>query len=186
MKIAICGRNNLCLADAPWSNKEWKIWGLNIHSDDLQNIIPRFDMWFDLHKFGEIDLPYYMSSIDCKYGQFLEKNQENLVLSQHSDILNKSKVYPLQEIVRYFDCNYFNCSIAYMIAYAIYIGADEIALYGVDPPDIEKYRDQEENICFWMGIAKGRGIKVYNSMNSNMLKVEKLYAFEIPIINPKI
>ena len=55
--------------------------------------------------------------------------------------------------------NYFTSSMAYMIAYAIYKGATSIDLYGVGLVKELEYREQKACIEYWLGYARGLGIK---------------------------
>jgi len=75
---------------APYNDPEWQIWGCNVHHD--MQLISRFDKWFDLHQ------------NPSKYD---------------FDVITK-KDYPLDEAINLVGGNYFNNSIAYMVAYAIF------------------------------------------------------------------
>lgn len=71
-----------------------------------------------------------------------------------------SIAYPIDEIIDAFGTDYFTNGIDYMTAYAIYTGADEINLYGVNVMSGSAYAFERPGVCFWVGYAKGRGIQV--------------------------
>jgi len=54
---------------------------------------------------------------------------------------------------------YCTNSFSYMIAYAIYKGATSIDLYGVGLIKELEYREQKACIEYWLGYARGLGIK---------------------------
>jgi len=74
--------------------------------------------------------------------------------------------YPLQEIIDFFELeeentDWFNNTVAYAVAYAIYKGYDEIHLHGIDyMGDTEIRLRQKECTTFWLGVAMGRGIRI--------------------------
>lgn len=71
-----------------------------------------------------------------------------------------AKVYPLEEIVEHFGTNYFTNGISYMIAYALWKGATQLNLYGVNMTVKEEYIAQKPNVEYWIGRAQGMGVKV--------------------------
>jgi hypothetical protein len=88
----------------------------------------------------------------------------------HPDFLNM-QAYPLGEVVKAFGSVYFNNTIAYAIAYAIYIGVKEITLFGVDFtwPNVHM-AEQGRGCCeYWLGYAKARGIEVHVCEQSTLL-----------------
>jgi len=56
--------------------------------------------------------------------------------------------------------NYYTCSFAYMIAYAVHKGATAIDIYGVPLVNKLEYREQRACVEYWIGYARGRGIEV--------------------------
>ena len=88
----------------------------------------------------------------------------------------KHKMYPLKRIIKKFNCNYFSDTIAYILAYAIdqttitHKGKvkntgkcyQHIRLYGVDMQTKDEYETEKGGIEYWIGYARGLGIKVEN------------------------
>lgn len=68
-----------------------------------------------------------------------------------------SEAYPFDEVVAFFHgLQYFTCTIAYMIAQAIYEGVDKITLVGMyHPSDSMEYLHHIPCVNFWVGTAMG-------------------------------
>lgn len=109
--------------------------------------LPRVTLWFDIHNYK----PYEKANI----------TRAN---------------YPFKEAEKLVGGQYYNNSIAYMIAYAILNGYEEIGLYGMAfLNDKECRRDEYKNVRELIFFAKGRGIKVTAPFDSVMLKEYELY-----------
>jgi hypothetical protein len=91
--------------------------------------------------------------------------------------------YPLKEITDYFNTDYFSSTVDFAIAYALYSGYKEIDLYGVNMEDDTEYQYQKASVEFWIGIAKGMGvrIKVFGDSSSILrTRDKKVYGYDIP------
>ena len=91
--------------------------------------------------------------------------------------------YPLSEISNYFNTDYFSNTVDYAIALALYKGYEEIDLYGVNMEEGTEYRYQKPSVEFWIGIAKGMGVKIraFGEHSSIMrTRDKKLYGYDIP------
>jgi hypothetical protein len=82
--------------------------------------------------------------------------------------------YPLEEVVTKVGIPYMNNTVAYAIAYAIYLGVDEIKLYGIDftYDDEERQHIYEKGracVEFLIGIALSRGIKLGLAESTTLL-----------------
>lgn len=106
----------------------------------------------------------------------------NLYFGMHSNDSNRHKNmielnnYPLDEIRKKFNCNYFTNTISYMLAYALYKGFDEIEIYGVDMNDKDEYINQRSSVMYWIGFARGKGVKV--KISSNIDNPVFLYGYD--------
>lgn len=114
----------------------------------------------------------------------------------HWDRIPHSKEYPLQEIVNHFGICYFNSTLDFMVAHAIYSGATELSFYGVNMTQKEEYISQKPGVEFWIGVALGKGIKVnlqydYTSLfrskvwNGNEFVYGEIYGYYIPQFKPE-
>lgn len=146
MKVAILGKLPSKFL-APFEDKEWQIWGCNVHKDMAK--IKRYDLWFDIHN-----------------------NPSKYDIT--SDIITRQN-YPLDEVLSLLGGYYLNNSISYMIMYAVLKGATEIGLYGVRLECGEEIRTQQlQNTREILFYCKGRGIKVF-SIEENVLAGYPLY-----------
>ncbi len=68
--------------------------------------------------------------------------------------------YPLKEIIEEFDCDYFPSTVTYCIAYSIYKGYESVECYGIGCAQHEEWAYQRSAVSHWLGIAKGRGMKI--------------------------
>lgn len=130
---------------APYYNKEWQIWGCNKHT------VPRYDLWFDIHKQPQ---------------RYPEIPQDKLILRDDSFIEWCNKTL---------SGDYLNNSIAYMIMYAVKLGATEISLYGCGfYLDSEIRKKQLQNVRELLFYCKGKGIKIY-SFEKSLIEGYKVY-----------
>ena len=88
--------------------------------------------------------------------------------------------YPLTEVIDYFQTDYFNSTIDYALALAIYKQANSIHLYGINLTQGTEYKHQKPGVEFWCGIAKGKGIKVTTQEPTAILKTHDglLYGYD--------
>jgi hypothetical protein len=85
------------------------------------------------------------------------------------------EIYPLEEISKFCGgTDYFANSFCYMIAYAIWQGFTHIRMFGADMATHKEAADERPGMEYWIGIARGRGIKVEIS-NGSKLCPRKLY-----------
>ena len=140
LKIAIVGHGLLTRDRAPFHDHHWKVWGLSFRDFEFRQqygYARNFDALWECHRYKWS--PNYILFMKNNKVRFPRENYENLAGPEG-----------------------FKCSLSYMIAEAILLGPEEIALYGVDCCVMEKqeYYDQIPNIKYFMGVATGRGIKV--------------------------
>ena len=194
-KVAIVGFAESSFFMAPYDNPdEWEIWGLN----ELYMRIPRWDRWFQLHNRAVFVDDF--SDRDHDHIAGLNKLNCPVYMCEAYEDVPLSVKYPLADVVRYFTlcpslekCNaenapsclncknldhYFTNSISYMIALAIMEGFEEIAIYGVDMAQDTEYASQKPSCEFFIGWAKGAGIKVTIPKQSDLLKAYYFYGFE--------
>lgn len=95
------------------------------------------------------------------------------MLEKHPD-LPQSIEYPMEAVADLIGRTvqgtpYLESSIAYMVALAILEGVDRIAIFGVDLHCESEYAYQRPNLEYLIGLARGRGIKVYIPPQSQLL-----------------
>lgn len=162
MKIAIVGTAESA-KESPFKDDSWQIWSLGAN----HLWIPRFDRWFELHSMlyleNEGNHPSFFAH--------LAKCEDRLYLTESSTAYPKAKLYPKDEIKQKYG-TYFTSSIAWMFIQAIYEGATEIGIWGVDMRGDGEYGQQRPCMEYWIGRAIEKGIKVHIHRNSVLLKGE--------------
>lgn len=93
--------------------------------------------------------------------------------------------FPLEDVLNSLGIDYFNNTAAYAVAYAIYIQAEEISLFGMDFSYENVHHAEKGRACveFWLGQAHARQIKINmptntTLMDSNIGRSEKLYGYD--------
>lgn len=175
-KIAIIGTASN-LVDAPYSDESWEIWGLN----GAYQSVPRYTRWFDMHDLSILK-KYHLP----EYFDFLRATGDKLMMNKKYDELPEAKVFPAVELVKKYG-RYFTNTVAWLIALAMEEGADEIGIWGVNMASDTEYGSQRPSCEYFIGLARGRGIKVTVPDDSEMLKCSWLYGIEgVPAIIAKL
>lgn len=182
-KIAILGTATTSVNDAPYTDPTWKIWSM---SNNFW-LNKRFDLWFEFHEYETLKA----CGASPKYFEFLQKNSKALVTGHACDLWPDAIPFPLEAIVLRFG-DYFTCSFAYMLAYALHLheidvaqgggGIGTIGLWGVDMAVGEEYSHQKPCAEYWIGMARGMGIEVIIAPESPICRTNAMYAFD----NPKL
>jgi len=154
MKIAIVGHGPLTRGLAPFKDPEWTTWGLSLREFQHQEIFgePRgFDALWEVHT----NFPH-----TPEYQEWFDNND---IRRPDSSILIDS-----------FGPEAFGSSLAWMIAEAVVLNPDEIAIYGCDCSIVDKdeYEGHVPNLKYFLGFAAGRGIKLYAPPQSGLWKTE--------------
>ena len=116
--------------------------------------------------------------------KFLSKNTAPI----HSCVQHKDypaiELYPLEEVVKSTGYCYFNNTVAYAMAYAVWKKAEKICLYGIDFTYKNVNMAESGRACveFWCAIAASKGIKLEIAHRSGLLDTnvpenEKLYGY---------
>jgi hypothetical protein len=166
MKLIICGGSDT-IQFMPKDIKG-EIWGIN----DTAFKLPRVDTIFELHTREIVErcvrTPDYLQRLKDFKGRVFMQNK-------HKDIKSSVK-FPVNKLTKKYGKKFVS-SIDYMIAYAIEEGYKDIELWGVDLAVYEEYLYQRPSAMYWIGYAKGLGIKVTVQENSG-INFENLYGYE--------
>jgi hypothetical protein len=103
--------------------------------------------------------------------EYLKKSQLPIVSCKKVPGFNIEE-YPLEEVAEHFGgFKYFNTTVAYAIALAIYQGFEEIQLFGCDFTYPDKHAAESGRACaeFWLGVAVARGIRIVIASSSNLM-----------------
>lgn len=155
MKVAIVGTAP-GWERAPYGDPSWSIWGLN----DLYELwphdsLPKFSAWWELHG----DTP--LTRARRREGHFERVKALGIPVyylhgEQPTPDSIKLDVDALAKVGR----DYFACTNAYQIALALSLGATEIGLYGTPLQSNREVVVERPCVCYWIGLAEGRGVKV--------------------------
>lgn len=129
---------------------EGETWGLN--SLILRRPVKRLFLMHDIDVLLE-SLPQFNLK-----GAIEEVNKLGIPVMVHKKhkLIPNSVEFPLNDM----PSRYFTSSFAYMIAYAIHVGATAIDLYGVPLTLKVEYQEQKCCIEYWLGYARGKGIEI--------------------------
>lgn len=93
--------------------------------------------------------------------------------------------FPLEEVLNIFGQEYFNSTAAYAIAYAIYSGATEISIFGMDFTYANTHDAEKGRACveFWVGIARANGIAIHLPQTTTLMdacypREARLYGYD--------
>jgi hypothetical protein len=73
---------------------------------------------------------------------------------------------------------FLTCSVAHMLALAIFEGFEQIQLYGIHEAIDDEYACEMPSVLYWLGVAYGKGIEVTISEDSPLLKGYFIYGYE--------
>lgn len=130
---------------------EFEVWGIN----DLIMRKTDIDLMFNIHLLEDY------CDIDMAGVKFANSLGIPIIMPKEYPDIPMSIRFPLEEIMKEFDTDYFMTGIAFMIAYAIYKEYKQIDCYGINMRGAdEKYKNARACVDFWLGAAKSRHIKV--------------------------
>jgi len=170
LKIALVGTAPSSRMLAPYGDTSWEIWAC---SPGNMNVIPRVNAWFEIH--GNLLWPEHKH-----YGEpYLEwlKKQSFPVYMQDTSLIPNAVIFPKEEMVKEFGMDFFTSTFAWMMAFAITKGANEIALYGIDMASRDEYILQRPGFYFFKWAAEKRGIKVTAPNESDIMMHPGLYGY---------
>ena len=169
-QVAIVGLAPSTHHDAPYEDPDWEVWGLPWDEERW----PYFDRLFDIHPLEcirDATPSFYRDG----YEDRLRELENPLYMQEdYVDIPNAIE-YPLKEVSDLVG-DYYNSSVAYMLALAIYEEYDKIGLWGVDMigrgemGHADEYADERPNCEYLLGFAKAKGIEIYLPDECPLLK----------------
>jgi len=200
--IVGCGSSR---TDVPWDDNSFEFWGVNNafityvneHAQGGPDRMEKFTRWFEIHPIDVEDGKYRRRGKETFRGQAVkdymidlgglgEKYSIPVYMQNEWPEIPNSLAYPIEFILESFPRRYFTNSVSYQIALAIVEGFEEIRIYGVDMAVTSKkiaedeYSWQRPSCEYFIGIAEGKGIKVYLPPESDMLKARFLYGWDEP------
>lgn len=115
--------------------------------------------------------------------EYLRTYQGRVITSRTHPDFPCLEAFPLEAVINEFKCAYFNNTMAYAMAYAIFVERfDEIILYGCDYHYGNSHLVEPGRACleFWIGRAWERGIVIHVARTSSLLDTNNyvLYGYD--------
>jgi hypothetical protein len=180
MKIGIVG-NAISTEDLKRRSKGYELWGINNLYRKFQGI--PFSRWFEIHEFScqkgiftRRGHPTFAEEPINQYLKDLDALGIPIYMRRKYKRIKQARVFPFRAIMKKYG-SYFGCSMAWMTALAIEEGADEIGFYGITL-DGNEYYYQRPSVEYFIGLAKGQGIKIYIDKTCRLLKSNYSYAYK--------
>jgi len=172
-KVVIIGTSSTTRGQAGrfFGDPEFEVWGLNGLYIVFPEVLEYATGWFQIHQDDDA------LSSDYKAFAMLDRYDFPVYMVKKRDEYKNSVAYPRDEVVAEFG-TYFNNTISWILAFAMYKGFEEIHLYGVDMAVDVEYGHQRPSCEYFLGIATGRGIKMILPRGSDLLRAGRLYGFE--------
>ena len=178
-KVAILGTAVDTIDQAPWKDESWELWMIGAGMMERANA-HRWDRWFEIHGFG--DGKFIGNGSKPGYFNWLDARQEKGIIYVRSDsdleYLPNAAVYPKDRIVERYG-RYLASTMSWMLALAIDLGAKEIGVWGCNMAAQTEYGGQRSSAEYFLGLARGAGIKTYVPEGSDLLKCHGLYGFDM-------
>ena len=197
-KVAIigCAETTKDRAAKLFKQPGWEFWGINTLHKTFPTLWkgdkPPATRWFQVHKYERaIDekhdydhwnwtkrqkhFPIYMLGPN-QNGNLNFDNKAEEGRNPFKEV-QMAVPYPRKEVTEAFGY-YFTNSISWMLALAIYEGFPEIHMYGIEMALSGEYGYQRPSVEYFVGIARGMGLKVYLPERCDLLKTTVLYGYE--------
>lgn len=168
----------------PFDDKDAEKWGLNaLHKVAADK---PFDRWYQLHdieKFHADDLETHVGFLAQFKGPVYMWEEH---MPRWAEFIPNLIAYPKAQVTELYG-TYFTNSISWMIAHALLEAGDDptkpplrthIGVFGVDMAVDTEYTSQRPSCEYFLGIARGRGIKLNLPPTSDLLKSPFLYGVE--------
>lgn len=173
LRVAIVGKAPSSIPSAPYGDPSVEIWTLSDLVPNQQ--VPRWTRHFELHRHDLI-----RDRCGGHYWKWLcsvsPEEGKPIYLIEPAAEIPAGVLFPFEELQAAFPFGqYMTNTVSWLIAYAIYCGASEIGVYGVDMAQNDEYRAQRPSCEYWLGLAAGRGITVKIPPQSDLLKCRALY-----------
>jgi predicted RNA methylase len=160
--VAIVGGAEATAIFAPYKDPAWDIWGLAWHTSALQ----RTDLLFDIHHPNfKGEAPYRLHYNSHRNQKYLDKVNASGVPVLCDPLalpsFTNGTPYPLDEVRAVFPKrDFLECTVSYMIAYAIWKGAERIGLWGCHFTGKDEYQYQLPSVTWLLGFAEAHEIEV--------------------------
>lgn len=146
-----------------------QVWGINSF-----NLHHPADCLFNMHTLPRDSDVLHDNNLYASTIKSLDKALADAVpvMSCHAwDRYPNIHAYPIDAVVGWAGIDYFQCTAAYAIAYALYIGVRRIDLCGITGS--ENYEHQNPCLSYWIGRGHGMGVDIRaNGTSSRLLRTD--------------
>ena len=156
-----------------------EVWGINCIGDIIH--VDKTFMMDPVSRFLDTDNAGTQTGVAR---QFLKTNKKPIITCQLDKRVKHLELFPLKEVTLDLGYCYFNNTVAYAMAYAIWKKVNKISLYGIDYTYKNVSMAESGRACveFWCAIAVTKGIKLEVAHRSSLLDTnvpenEKLYGY---------
>jgi hypothetical protein len=176
-KVILLGTANT-LKITPWDKDDIDYWACAPVTTYKEAEGHRIDVLFEMHH-----MEYWLTVID-RLNSIMDKSSNSVILMQQQvPQIKNSHAYPLKEIQEFVSHpklrKYFTSTIAYMIALAVYLGYEDIELYGIHMAAEEEEYSLQRSCCeAWLNFALGKGISYWLPDESSIMSSDHLYGYE--------
>ena len=168
---------------APYEDDSFEFWGMNdlwAHWAAHPGVNPKWDRWFDMHQDDVLKNNFRTGPHHIKWLKSREADFPIYMLKTQEDIPG-SVPYPIDEIWKSVGDEgnpYFVSTPAYMMALALFEEFEEVHVYGINLLGLDEYEYQRPNFEYWIGLARGKGVKVVLPKESTICKASFKYGYE--------
>lgn len=166
-----------------------EVWGINAIGDVLNcdRIIHMDDV-----RIQEIRAAERPESNIARMLDWMKTTKTQIISSRCHPDYPAITEYPIEDVLKEFQLDYFNSTAAWAVALAVFGGAEKISLWGIDftYPDAHDAEKGRGCVEFWLGVAKARGIKVAMPKTTTLMdalytRQERLYGYDTRTVEIK-
>ena len=161
---------------------DWEIWGINeLHRHHPKELFTR---WFEIHPRSDFEHESDEKPGDVKHLQELAQFEIPVYMHQHWDDIPASVAFPKAKIEAFHNAagrrgGYQTNSISWEVAMALMMGAEEVAICGVDMANNTEYAQERPCLEYWIGVAEAvTGRPVFLPETSDLLCAFGQYGFK--------
>lgn len=170
LQVAIVGAAPSSRMQAPFKDQAWEIWACSAGNT---KILPRITRWFELHDLFDLTGQRWASWTN-EYLEILRNVPYTVYMQEVNSVVPNAVSFPKDELLAKWPEAPYTSSFAFMMAYAIHLGATKISIYGVDLTAGAEYEYERPGAQYWIGKAREMGIEVFIPHFSDL-------GYEIPL-----
>ena len=148
-----------------------EVWTVNFGMD-----VFRHDKLFlmDDMRLQSKDMPFYEKA--------MKEHDKVIITSKAYEEFPQSWEFPVKEVIEFIGDDFLNSSVAYAIAWAMFIGVKDISLYGCDfhYPDMNRRELGGQCAAYLLGLARHFGMTYHLPQGTTLLS-----AHEVVLVNDK-